>query len=111
MLIAVVNISAKRTEYWSLQDRHDYNLAMYRTRYRNNRQLQSVVLIVMAKQQLLMSNYDLAAQAHAMVDKNSVKLPNLRDYYYYIASVMFLFDKPGRSGWISAMLCRRIKSR
>ena len=36
--------------------------AMYRTRYRNNRQLQSVVLIVMAKQQLLMSNYDLAAR-------------------------------------------------
>ena len=70
MLIAVVNISAKRTENWSLQDRHDYNLAMYRTRYRNNRQLQSVVLIVMAKQQLLMSNYDLAAQALAMVDIN-----------------------------------------
>ena len=79
MLIAVVNISAKRTENWSLQDRHDYNLAMYRTRYRNNRQLQSVVLIVMAKQQLLMSNYDLAAQALAMVDINCVKLPYLRD--------------------------------
>lgn len=28
MLIAVVNISAKRTENWSLQDRHDYNLAV-----------------------------------------------------------------------------------
>ena len=53
----------------------DYNLAMYRTRYRNNRQLQSVLLIVMAKQQLLMSNYDLAAQALAMVDINCVKLP------------------------------------
>jgi hypothetical protein len=88
MLIAVVNISAKRTENWSLQDRHDYNLAMYRTRYRNNRQLQSVVLIVMAKQQLLMSNYDLAAQALAMVDINCVKLPYLRDYYFCNAAVL-----------------------
>ena len=98
MLIAVVNISAKRTENWSLQDRHDYNLAMYRTRYRNNRQLQSVVLIVMAKQQLLMSNYDLAAQALAMVDINCVKLPYLRDYYFCNAAVLFLCDKPGW-GW------------
>ena len=100
MLIAVVNISAKRTENWSLQDRHDYNLAMYRTRYRNNRQLQSVVLIVMAKQQLLMSNYDLAAQALAMVDINCVKLPYLRDYYFCNAAVLFLCDKPGWQEWL-----------
>lgn len=100
MLIAVVNISAKRTENWSLQDRHDYNLAMYRTRYRNNRQLQSIVLIVMAKQQLLMSNYDLAAQALAMVDINCVKLPYLRDYYFCNAAVLFLCDKPGWQEWL-----------
>lgn len=112
MLIAVVNISAKRTENWSLQDRHDYNLAMYRTRYRNNRQLQSVVLIVMAKQQLLMSNYDLAAQALAMVDINCVKLPYLRDYYFAMLQFCsYVISRAGRSGWISAMLCRRIKSR
>lgn len=76
VLIAVVNyISEKDRELGAFRHRHDYNLAMYRTRYRNNRQLQSVVLIVMAKQQLLMSNYDLAAQALAMVDINCVKLP------------------------------------
>ena len=105
MLIAVVNISAKRTENWSLQDRHDYNLAMYRTRYRNNRQLQSVVLIVMAKQQLLMSNYDLAAQALAMVDIKEIIIFAMLQFCSYVIS------RAGRSGWISAMLCRRIKSR
>ena len=47
-----------------------------------------------------MSNYDLAAQALAMVDINCVKLPYLRDYYFCNAAVLFLCDKPGWQEWL-----------
>lgn len=39
LMYASIIISAKKTEKWDLQDKHDYNLALYRTRYKDNKQL------------------------------------------------------------------------
>ena len=78
LMYASIIISAKKTEKWNLQDKHDYNLALYRTRYKDNKQLQAVTLIQMAKQQILMGHYDLAIQALEMVRTDCLKLQYLR---------------------------------
>ena len=95
LLYACIIISAKKTEKWELQDKHDYNLALYRTRYKNNRQLQAVSLIQMAKQQLLMGHYDMAMQALEMVRTDSLKLQYLREFYFYKAAALYLSDEQG----------------
>ena len=95
LMYASIIISAKKTEKWNLQDKHDYNLALYRTRYKDNKQLQAVTLIQMAKQQILMGHYDLAIQALEMVRTDCLKLQYLREFYFYKAAALYLSDKHG----------------
>ena len=94
LMYASIIISAKKTEKWNLQDKHDYNLALYRTRYKDNKQLQAVTLIQMAKQQILMGHYDLAIQALEMVRTDCLKLQYLREFYFYKAAASMRFLKP-----------------
>lgn len=95
LMYASIIISTKKTEKWNLQDKHDYNLALYRTRYKDNKQLQAVILIQMAKQQILMGHYDLAIQALEMVRTDRLKLQYLREFYFYKAAALYLSDKHG----------------
>lgn len=95
LMSACIIISAKKTGKWDLQDKHDYNLALYRTRYKNNKQLQSVTLIQMAMQQILMGHCDMAMQALEMVHIDSLKLPYLRKFYFYKAAALYLSDEQG----------------
>lgn len=95
LMYACIIISAKKTEKWELQDKHDYNLALYRTRYKNNKPFQAVTLIQMAKQQILMEHYDMAMQALEMVRTDSLKLQYLREFYFYKAAALYLSDEHG----------------
>ncbi len=95
LMYACIIISAKKTEKWELQDKHDYNLALYRTRYKNNKPLQAVTLIQMAKQQILMEHYDMAMLALDMVRTDSLKLQYLRGFYFYKAAALYLSDEQG----------------
>ena len=95
LMYACIIISAKKTEKWELQDKHDYNLALYRTRYKNNKPFQAVTLIQMEKQQILMEHYDMAMQALDMVRTDSLKLQYLREFYFYKAAALYLSDEHG----------------
>ncbi len=95
LMYACIIISAKKTEKWELQDKHDYNLALYRTKYKNNKPLQAVTLIQMAKQQILMEHYDMAMQALDMVRMDCLKLQYLREFYFYKAAALYLSDEKG----------------
>ncbi len=93
---AAILISAKTAEKFSLADRHDYNYALYSTKYRKNQKLQSVCLLQMAKQQLLMGSSDMALQALSLTVKDSLSLANLRSFYFYKAAALYL---GGQTGW------------
>lgn len=92
---AAIIISAKATKKLPLADRHDYNYALYTTKYRKNRKLQSVCLLQMAKQQLLMGNLDMALQALALISMDSLNLINLRNSYLYKAVALYMSGQPG----------------
>lgn len=89
------NHIGKKDRKMESSDKHDYNLALYRTRYKDNKQLQAVTLIQMAKQQILMGHYDLAIQALEMVRTECLKLQYLREFYFYKAAALYLSDKHG----------------
>lgn len=94
-MLACMFISSKKMEKLELQDKHDYNLALYRTLYKNNKQLQAVTLIQMAMQQIFMEHYDMAMQALEMVRADSLKLQYLRKFYFYKAAALYLSDEQG----------------
>ncbi len=90
MYASAIIISYKKTEKLSIADKHDYNLALYRNKYKNSRRLQSFLLIQMAMQQLILGNFNMSLQALSLVSVDHLNITMLRNYYLYKAVALYM---------------------
>lgn len=97
LFINVINrIDILRLSRKEIQERHDYNYALYGTLYRKNSRLRSVVLLQMARQQIQMRHPQTALQALEFVEREPLNVAQLRSFYFYHGTALYLdFQK----GW------------
>ena len=74
LLVARNRIDVVRMRKREVQERHDYNYAMYRTLYKKNEKLRSITLIQMARQQIELHRPQMALQALEMVKREKLNV-------------------------------------
>ena len=90
LLVARNRIDVVRMRKREVQERHDYNYAMYRTLYKKNEKLRSITLIQMARQQIELHRPQMALQALEMVKREKLNVAQLRSFYFYQAAAAYL---------------------
>ena len=65
-----------------VQERHDYNYAMYRTLYKKNEKLRSITLMQMARQQIELHRPQMALQALELVKREKLNVAQLRSFTF-----------------------------
>ena len=74
----------------SVQERHDYDLALYRKMHKRKGIQRNTFLLVMAKQDLLMEDGAKAGLALAQIDEMSLEKKMLKSYYFFLAAASYL---------------------
>ena len=69
LLVARNRIDVVRMRKREVQERHDYNYAMYRTLYKKNERLRSITLLQMARHQIELHSPQMALQALELVKR------------------------------------------
>ena len=90
LLVARNRIDVVRMRKREVQERHDYNYAMYRTLYKKNEKLRSITLIQMARQQIELHRPQMALQALELVKREKLNVAQLRSFYFYQAAAAYL---------------------
>ena len=90
LLVARNRIDVVRMRKREVQERHDYNYAMYRTLYKKNEKLRSIILIQMARQQIELHRPQMALQALELVKREKLNVAQLRSFYFYQAAALYL---------------------
>lgn len=83
-----------------VQERHDYNYALYCTLYKKNEKLRSIALLQMARQQIELQRPQMALQALEMLNRDKLNVAQLRSFYFYQAAASYL---DGQEGWQEAL--------
>ena len=86
LLVARNRIDVVRMRKREVQERHDYNYAMYRTLYKKNEKLRSITLMQMARQQIELHRPQMALQALELVKREKLNVAQLRSFYFYQAA-------------------------
>ena len=100
LLFARNRIDIVRMKKREVQERHDYNYAMYRTLYKKNEKLCSITLLQMARQQIELHRPQMALQALELVKREKLNVAQLRSYYFYQAAASYL---DAQEGWQEAL--------
>ena len=100
LLFARNRIDIVRMKKREVQERHDYNYAMYRTLYKKNEKLRSITLLQMARQQIELHRPQMALQALELVKREKLNVAQLRSYYFYQAAASYL---DAQEGWQEAL--------
>ena len=100
LLIARNRIDVVRMRKREVQERHDYNYAMYRTLYKKNEKLRSITLLQMARQQMELHRPQMALQALELVKREKLNVAQLRSFYFYQAAASYL---DAQEGWKEAL--------
>ena len=79
-------IVAKRMKDFTLQEKHDYNLVIYRENHNKKFFLKSITLLTMAKQDILMEKPLAAKQALSQIAVESLEKNVLKTYYFLLAA-------------------------
>ena len=82
-------IVAKRMKDFTLQEKHDYNLVIYRENHNKKFFLKSITLLTMAKQDILMEKPLAAKQALSQIAVESLGKNVLKTYYFLLAAASF----------------------
>ena len=82
-------IVAKRMKDFTLQEKHDYNLVIYRENHNKKFFLKSITLLTMAKQDILMEKPLAAKQALSQIAVESLEKNVLKTYYFLLAAASF----------------------
>ena len=90
LLVARNRIDVVRMRKREVQERHDYNYAMYRTLYKKNEKLRSITLLQMARQQIELHRPQMALQALELVKRERLNVAQLRSFYFYQAAAAYL---------------------
>lgn len=90
LLVAHNRIDVVRMRKREVQERHDYNYAMYRTLYKKNERLRSITLLQMARQQIELHRPQMALQALELVKREKLNVAQLRSFYFYQAAAAYL---------------------
>lgn len=90
LLVARNRIDVVRMRKREVQERHDYNYAMYRTLYKKKEKLRSITLLQMARQQIELHRPQLALQALELVKREKLNVAQLRSFYFYQAAALYL---------------------
>ena len=88
LLVARNRIDVVRMRKREVQERHDYNYAMYRTLYKKNEKLRSITLLQMARQQIELHRPQMALQALELVKREKLNVAQLRSFYFYQAAAL-----------------------
>ena len=83
-------IVAKRMKDFTLQEKHDYKLVIYRENHNKKFFLKSITLLTMAKQDILMEKPLAAKQALSQIAVESLQKNVLKTYYFLLAASSFL---------------------
>lgn len=100
LLIARNRIDVVRMRKRDVQERHDYNYAMYRALYKKNEKLRSITLLQMARQQMELHRPQMALQALELVKREKLNVAQLRSFYFYQAAAYYL---NAQEGWQEAL--------
>lgn len=100
LLVARNRIDVVRMRKREVQERHDYNYAMYRTLYKKNEKLRSITLLQMARQQIELHRPQMALQALELVKREKLNVAQLRSFYFYRAAAVYL---DAQEGWQEAL--------
>lgn len=100
LLVARNRIDVVRMRKREVQERHDYNYAMYRTLYKKNEKLRSITLLQMARQQIELHRPQMALQALELVKREKLNVAQLRSFYFYQAAAVYL---DAQEGWKEAL--------
>ena len=100
LLVARNRIDVVRMRKREVQERHDYNYAMYRTLYKKNEKLRSITLLQMARQQIELHRPQMALQALELVKREKLNVAQLRSFYFYQAAAVYL---DAQEGWQEAL--------
>ena len=100
LLVARNRIDVVRMRKQEVQERHDYNYAMYRTLYKKNEKLRSITLLQMARQQIELHRPQMALQALELVKREKLNVAQLRSFYFYQAAAVYL---DAQEGWQEAL--------
>lgn len=100
LLVARNRIDVVRMRKREVQERHDYNYAMYRTLYKKNEKLRSITLLQMARQQIELHRPQMALQALELVKREKLNVAQLRSFYFYQAAALHL---DAQEGWQEAL--------
>lgn len=90
LLVARNRIDVVRMRKREVQERHDYNYAMYRTLYKKKEKLRSITLLQMARQQIELHHPQMALQALELVKREKLNVAQLRSFYFYQAAALYL---------------------
>lgn len=90
LLVARNRIDVVRMRKREVQERHDYNYAMYRTLYKKKEKLRSITLLQMARQQIELHRPQMALQALELVKREKLNVAQLRSFYFYQAAALYL---------------------
>lgn len=82
-------IVTKRMKDFTLQEKHDYNLVIYRENHNKKFFLKSITLLTMAKQDILMEKTLAAKQALSQIAVESLGKNVLKTYYFLLAAASF----------------------
>ena len=74
LLVARNRIDVVRMRKREVQERHDYNYAMYRTLYKKQEKLRSITLLQMARQQIELHHQQMALQALELVKREKLNV-------------------------------------
>ena len=83
-------IVAKRMKDFTLREKHDYNLVVYRENHNKKFFLKSITLLRMAQQDILMEKPSAAKQALSQIAVESLGKNVLKTYYFLLAASSFL---------------------
>lgn len=100
LLVARNRIDVVGMRKREVQERHDYNYAMYRTLYKKNEKLRSITLLQMARQQIELHRPQMALQALELVKREKLNVAQLRSFYFYQAAAVYL---DAQEGWQEAL--------
>ena len=93
-----------------MQERHDYNYAMYRTLYKKNENFAPITLLQMARQQIELHRPQMALQGTGAGEKGKIECSAASQFYFYQAAALYLDAQESWQEALTSCLCNPTKT-
>lgn len=110
LLVARNRIDVVRMRKREVQERHDYNYAMYRTLYKKNEKLVPLLCFRWQDSRSNCTVQQMALQALELVKREKLNVAQLRSFYFYQAAARLSGRTGGLAGSADQLLCDSAKT-